>query len=187
MRRTRAQSGFTLLELLVVLAIIGVLATIVLVNVNDARDRAAHLTELRQLQEIEKALRLYMLAEGRTRWWRSNELTGAPSFPPINQLRTDPLLPGFDKYMPELPKSYLSPNYDYQYNSRGNPLQSPCGNRLRGVSIRIDRAYDENPEAVLALDQEIDGGDGMNCGRFRWSEDASESIYYIFATDLDDI
>ena len=178
--------GFTIVELLVVVAIIGVLATVILANLNQGRERAAAANELRQLQEIEKALRIYFIDNGYAQWPSGNDrnLNGRP-FPAINTMRTG--YPGLDTYIPELPESYLNSDFDYQYNNSGNPLQTPCGDRRRGVSIRIDQAHSANPEAVLEIDQELDGGDGMDCGRFRWSEDASQSIYYIIANDSDDL
>ena len=178
--------GFTIVELLVVVAIIGVLATVILANLNQGRERAAAANELRQLQEIEKALRVYLIDNGYAQWWEQGDSSGV-HMSTINEIRNDSDAPGFDQYISELPKSYLNSDFDYQYRNSGDPLQTPCGDRRRGVSIRIDQAHSANPEAVLEIDQELDGGDGMDCGRFRWSDDASQSIYYIIANDSDDL
>jgi len=172
--------GFTIVELLVVLAIIGVLATVILANLNQGRDRAAVANELRQLQEIEKALRVYLIDDGRAQWWRA---TGG-SFITINQLRADN--PGLEDFLQPLGRPYLNPNREYQYANYNSDPASDCNDRLEGISIRIDQANAVNADAMAMLDDEVDGGDGSDCGRIRWGG-SSNSLYYIIANDIDDL
>jgi prepilin-type N-terminal cleavage/methylation domain-containing protein len=52
-------SGFTLIELMVVIAVIGILATVILASLNNARAKARDARRITDLAEINKALELY--------------------------------------------------------------------------------------------------------------------------------
>jgi type II secretion system protein G len=56
--------GFTLIELLVVISIIGLLATIVMVSLNSARGKARDARRASDMQQIQKALELYLADNG---------------------------------------------------------------------------------------------------------------------------
>ena len=64
MRSPSPQSGFTLIEILVVVFIIGLLATIVSVNVIGQTDTARLTKAKADLKEIEQGLHLYKLDNG---------------------------------------------------------------------------------------------------------------------------
>ena len=64
MKRPGAESGFTLVEILVVVFIIGLLATIVGVSVSGRGDEAKRVAAKANLKEIESALHLYKLDNG---------------------------------------------------------------------------------------------------------------------------
>ncbi len=53
------RQGFTLIELLVVLFIIGILASLILANILGARQRAEDVQRKNDLQQMQKALRLF--------------------------------------------------------------------------------------------------------------------------------
>lgn len=59
MMRWRLQTGFTLLEVLVVVSVIGILAGIVAVNLSSARRLARDARRKQDAQEIQSALELY--------------------------------------------------------------------------------------------------------------------------------
>lgn len=59
MRKYKKNSGFTLLELLIVVAIIGILTSIVVVATSDARKKGADAGIKRQLQEIRSEIELF--------------------------------------------------------------------------------------------------------------------------------
>lgn len=59
--QTRAQRGFTLIEVMIVVAILGVLATLVVVNVGGQTDKANVAAVKSDLQAISQALDLFKL------------------------------------------------------------------------------------------------------------------------------
>ncbi len=56
--------GFTLIELLVVVAIIGILTAVVIASLNAARARGRDAKRIRDIQEIDKAINLYISDHG---------------------------------------------------------------------------------------------------------------------------
>ena len=64
-KRPASDSGFTLVEILIVVFIIGLLATIVSVNVIGRTDEARRTKAIADLKKIESAMHLYKLDNGR--------------------------------------------------------------------------------------------------------------------------
>ncbi len=60
----KKERGFTLIELLVVIAIIGLLSSVVLASLNNARAKARDARRMSDIQEINKAIQLYILDHG---------------------------------------------------------------------------------------------------------------------------
>ncbi len=56
--------GFTLIELMVVIAVIGVLASVIVASLNSARKKGRDATRMRDMQEIRKAIELYISDNG---------------------------------------------------------------------------------------------------------------------------
>jgi prepilin-type N-terminal cleavage/methylation domain-containing protein len=63
MKRTK-KLGFTLIELLVVISIIGLLSTVALVSVRSAKQKAYYARAMTELNEMDKALELYLNETG---------------------------------------------------------------------------------------------------------------------------
>lgn len=61
----KSQRGFTLIELLVVIAIIGILSSVVLASMRTSRARSRDATRIAQIKQLQTALELYYLENGR--------------------------------------------------------------------------------------------------------------------------
>jgi prepilin-type N-terminal cleavage/methylation domain-containing protein len=61
MVKAKLESGFTLIELLVVITIIGLMASIALAGLNRARISARDTKRIADIQQVQKALALYLL------------------------------------------------------------------------------------------------------------------------------
>jgi len=92
----RKDSGFTLVELLVVLFIIGLLATIVIINVMPAADRAAVTKARADIATLEQGLQMYRLDNLRY---------------PTTDEGLQALVSG--RYIPRLPNDPWNRPYDY--------------------------------------------------------------------------
>lgn len=79
------KKGFTLIELLVVVAIIGVLASIVLSSLSEAREQSRMARRIATLNQIENALEIYYLDNGRypiaSSTWGANNGSGGDNSP----------------------------------------------------------------------------------------------------------
>ena len=63
--RSTNQSGWTLLELMVVIVIIGLFASILLVNLTVARNKARDANRIEEIQQVQKVLEIYFLSYGK--------------------------------------------------------------------------------------------------------------------------
>jgi prepilin-type N-terminal cleavage/methylation domain-containing protein len=196
--------GFTVLELLIVIAIIGLLAGIVLAYMGPARDRAKATAILQQLQEIEKALRIYMISENKSTWPSSginvNNQTddcAIDNLVATGGIGCTPSLPfpNFSNYLSTSPNTTIA-NTEYGYWNEGNPyICGGAGNTTAhrtGIRIRLGRISGSAGDILTYfdyIDRAIDGGNETNrenCGRVGIGG-SSNSLYYLIATDDDEI
>ena len=63
--RARGQSGFTIVELLIVIVVIGILAAITMVAFNSVQVKARDSNRIAKIESISKAIELYYAANGR--------------------------------------------------------------------------------------------------------------------------
>lgn len=73
----RQSSGFTLIELLVVIAIIGLLSSVVLVSVTKARRKARDVKRMGDIQQLNKAIQIYISEKGHAPYLGDATMCGA--------------------------------------------------------------------------------------------------------------
>jgi general secretion pathway protein G len=105
--RTRAQAGFTLIELMVVLVIIGVLAALIVPNVLDRADDARTTAARTDVNNLMQALKLYKLDNQR---YPSAE-QGLQAL--IARPTTNPLPINWKPYLEKLPNDPWGRPYQY--------------------------------------------------------------------------
>ena len=105
--RRAAQTGFTLIELMVVLVIIGVLAALIVPNVLDRADDARATAARTDVNNLMQALKLYRLDNQRypTAEQGLQALIARPSAPPVP--------PNWKPYLDKLPADPWGRPYQY--------------------------------------------------------------------------
>jgi general secretion pathway protein G len=106
--RTRAEAGFTLLEIMVVVVIIGLLAAIVAPNFIGQIDTAAINRARQDIRGVETALNLYRL----------DNFKYPTTEDGLEALVTNPgenVAPNWKKYLPRLPRDPWNNPYHYVY------------------------------------------------------------------------
>lgn len=103
------QSGFSLIELLVVVAIIGMLASVAVVSFRDAQQRAQDAQRLSDVREVTKALELYFTNHAHYPvLTATTTLTGADELSDILSA---------EDAIPRTPKDPRHPNLSYTYRT----------------------------------------------------------------------
>jgi len=149
-RRNR-RSGFTLLELLIVIAIIGLLATITVGALTTTRAKARDTQRIEDLQQIRKALELYLHDHGEyppspcgyncNSYYYSDRIVGVAGWqnleallePYIDRLPVDPIN--------NLPYPWVDGHYVYAYGNVGSPNNPPSDPPISGTPTK-EPTYD---------------------------------------------
>ena len=76
MGRGRIQTGFTIVELLIVIVVIAILAAISIVAYNGIQERAKGATIASDVQTINTGLHLLASEQGRSTWWFDKDVSG---------------------------------------------------------------------------------------------------------------
>lgn len=111
----RKETGFTIVELLIVIVVIGILAAIVIVAFNGVQGRAKDTQRDSDLKSVQKALELYYIDNGgypRCNATGANLSPFANSSGTITACLSDDLIP---KYIGSLPKDPTSDGAQYEY------------------------------------------------------------------------
>lgn len=114
----RKETGFTIVELLIVIVVIGILAAIVIVAFNGVQGRAKDTQRDSDLKSVQKALELYYIDNGGYPKCGATPGGTGPNSPPVNMsgllegCLEDDLIP---KYIAELPKDPTSDGAQYEY------------------------------------------------------------------------
>lgn len=206
--------GFTLLELLIVIAIIGILTSIVLVNLQRARVSSHGGAILKQLQQVELALRMYISDKYPNTWPASYSncqqikyMVGGPSSYPFGVCRNGAhgpqhtLFSGFSSYLGGAPLDLQTTGFYLYQTPAGtdkdidlvlcpDPYVTDPDNPGGGVLLRIGDNGDSSstiPPIFNYLDKVIDNSDGVACGSVRMRNSTDPEIYWIMAEGRADV
>lgn len=134
-RKSKAEQGFTLVELIVVMAIIGAIAGLLLVNFQNARVRSRDAVRKADLRSIKQALQLYYNDNQSFPGDNSGVIAGCGSNGTTSC--TDDFVSGGNVYMSSLPKDPVnSGNYVYDYQSSSSDSYL--------LSVHLENASDED-------------------------------------------
>lgn len=180
-RGAKGESGFTLLEILVVISIIGFISSLILPSINNARDRARAVRFVSDFNSITKALFLWQ-SDANIPFVHEDVYGSVNSGAPCHD---EPVLsetdlfqdqsgsPGWKgPYMAAVPRDPFG--REYSYDNDGD-VWNPPGQKWGGVNIQAQWCVGEGARYLrLAplIDALYDHGDGANLGRFKW--DTSE-------------
>ena len=159
------QSGFTIVELLIVIVVIGILAAITIVAYNGIQQRAQASAIVSDLRAAEKAFHSYKAATGASVWWVDNDpaLAGTSNSPISTIIANQPV---FREFLQKAPTTTgLDTIYSWAYDADDDTYNG-CSNTLTGVNIGINGT--NNPSLVQTVDSMIDDGN-LNCGKMRMS------------------
>ena len=188
------KKAFTLIELLVVVAIIGLLAGATFSAIDAARVKARAGSIVYDLTQIEKAFKIDFLSRREGSGGFPHDRDICPSGcsrnnPQINQLVSQGLIYIEDPIFPDVNRSY------YRYDNDNNtfdPNDCPVtANSGAGVNVYLHRFLLENGdssyEIAEVVDEMIDGGDGLQCGRFRREGVNSSSMFFMIGANSQDL
>ena len=105
------QTGFTLIEIMVVVIIIGLLSAVILPNVLGQRDKAAKIKAEADISSISNQLQLYRL----------DNFTYPSTSEGIQALVTNPGKSTWTQYLTSLPKDPWGNQYQYAFPGSNNP------------------------------------------------------------------
>jgi prepilin-type N-terminal cleavage/methylation domain-containing protein len=158
------QSGFTIVELLIVIVVIGILAAITVVAYANVRDRAQASAVANGLNKIEKAFRLKLVDDGVQSWWldNSSQLAG------ISNASIQQIIDGSNMkdYIQQTPVVNGMPSIAWNYDYDGDTYNGCSVTSTGGVNIYIQNFSNSN--VAQLVDEEIDDGN-INCGSVTFS------------------
>lgn len=178
----RADFGFTLIELLVVIAIISLLSSVVLTSLQGVRQQARDITANRIADELERKVTQYSIDTGV--WPETCRVVSPPCTPSNDPLLNNPGVDGWDGPYGQM--------YDQTHPWGGHiGFQRSTGTDAYFTFVFDDDSPDGNDnegqipaESIRAVDEEIDGGDGLKSGQvqaciFGISIGSQSFIYFV--------
>jgi prepilin-type N-terminal cleavage/methylation domain-containing protein len=164
--RISRESGFTIVELLIVIVVIGILAALVLTSFSQVKKRAQVVAIADGLEKVNKSMKSWAISEGYSTWPIQPIASGGT---PLVQLIVDQ--PGLHDYLQDVPQVDGLGLQDWFYDNDGD-VKPECGSSYNGVNIVIRFL----PDASVGqeVDSILDDGN-VNCGKVRY---ADQRIFY---------
>lgn len=171
------QTGFTIVELLIVIVVIGILAAIVIVSYSGVQTRARAAAAMAGISSVEKAFQLMAAEQGKSAWWIDTTFTGANN-PNISDIITS--TPTMKAYLQQAP-TVAGLATTWQYDNDGDTrLTTTCstpgseGADWTGVTLAIGNLTNS---VAQAIDNTLDDGN-LSCGKVRAANAARTGILY---------
>lgn len=177
----RRQSGFTIVELLIVIVVIAILAAITIVAYTGIQDKARAVVMADGAQKVEQSLRLWLTLDGQTNW-PSNDLYADP-----NGDGNNPTLDwmikntGLGEDLPAVPHVPGIDDSQWHYDWDNNPGDiSDCVDPNQGVNVFVTHV----PESIVQkIDDQLDDGN-LACGKVRYvNYHGEEQFSYKLSSD----
>ncbi|MET0979967.1 MAG: type II secretion system protein [Candidatus Saccharimonadales bacterium] len=176
-------SGFTIVELLIVIVVIGILAAITIVAYNGIQTRARATALVSGIKSADKAFRILAAEQSRSTWWRDSGTVGSdaiyfdgPGNPGLNLIIANS---DFGKYLQRVPSGSSTDSWQYD-NDGDSRLTTACqaagteGAGWTGVVLAIAEVSNS---VLIEVDKQIDDGN-IYCGKVRASSVAQNGLLY---------
>lgn len=173
-------SGFTIVELLIVIVVIAILAAIVIVAYNGVQQRAQTSAIASGFESISKAFRLKATTDGQTTWWidNSSALTGS-SNPNVADIIAGTNLKNYLQSAPVVSGLTTSTSY-WWYDNDGDTYDSSSACTTPGSTGGVNIVFaNVSQSTALQVDKALDDGN-LNCGKMRFNSSVSlgDRIFY---------
>ncbi len=156
--KPKYQSGFTIVELLIVIVVITILAAISITSYTGIQDRAKATQLVSMRNAVDKAFRLVAQDKGWTGYPRDNTIVGSTANPQIAAIAATP---DFANYIqPSVVPAGISAHYDNDLD-----VYNGCSAGSLGTAIYVNNISSSISEKV---DQQIDDGNAT-CGMVTYS------------------
>lgn len=156
MNRGQKQTGFTIVELLIVIVVIAILAAITIVAFNGVQQRAKATALSDGVEKVEKAFRLWAVNDGLSTWpvYGNNPTIASLISTTImkNYLQNTPLISG-------------QTDANWYYDNDGDSRTTACGYGTQGANVFISGV---DQALAQQVDDNIDDG-ALNCGKIRYT------------------
>jgi len=135
----RKQNSFTLIETLVVLAVIVLVAAVTLPSINQARTKARDARRIKELKQIETALRLYSQShDGNFPVSDNGEIVSSATGTLVTAL--------VPRYLIAPPEDPLPSSYGYYYQTASATSSETV---IKGAFFKLAACLEANKEAAL--------------------------------------